>query len=414
MADRVSRRTAILALLLSMVMLLAGACTAGPENGPDSLLAGFVRRCGVQFCLDGQPFYFGGSNTYDMFTFGAWSDDVEERSIDKAAIDTHFARLRSDNVAVLRLWMFSHESWHGFEPAKGVYNETQFKLFDYIVASAGRHGIRLLPVLENYWEEYGGIDQRLRWEGLPGGPEGRSAFFDPNRCPGCFAQYKAYARFALDRVNTFTGIAYRDDPTIFAWELMNEPRYRYEPAPDDAESRTMLRAWVDEMAGYLKSLDHNHMVGVGVEGLESGHDFACAEHNPFVSVHRSPYIDYASAHVYPTDKGLTMTLEDAKAFFRKMVDASRKAIGKPFYLTEFNVSESDRQRWWTEIFGELERGDANGIGFWWYQNRNLDAGVGVEAGAPELAVFRDLASRQAAKHALSAPPQPTMPLQGCG
>lgn len=36
--------------------------------------------------------------------------------------------------------------------------------------------------------------------------------------------YKSYVHHVLGRNNTLTGIRYKDEPTFFAFELMNEPR----------------------------------------------------------------------------------------------------------------------------------------------------------------------------------------------
>lgn len=36
--------------------------------------------------------------------------------------------------------------------------------------------------------------------------------------------YKTYVRYIVQRRNSRTGQLYRDDPTILAWDLINEPR----------------------------------------------------------------------------------------------------------------------------------------------------------------------------------------------
>ncbi len=370
---------------------------------------GFAYRCGIHFCLDGNRFYFAGANTYDLFTYGDGSststpEAIETRFMDKARIDAHFARLQGDNVSVLRLWMFSHETWHGFETAKGVYSEPQFMLFDYIIESAKAHNVRLIPVFENYWEAYGGIDTRLQWEGLSGGQANRWKFFNRSQCPGCFTQYKNYVSYVLNRVNHYSGIAYKNEPTIFAWELMNEPRYQ-DATPNENSTGTTLRAWVDEMGAFIKSIDPNHMLGTGLEGHETRYGFGGNEGNPFIYIHQSPAIDFTSAHPYPTEPWANLTINQMRVLLRAWISDSHTIVGKPFYMGEFNTHTGSRTEWWSAIFSEMEASDGDGSGFWWYDDRipTYDSKFGVNQGAPELAVFRQHALRMQAKNLPDGP-----------
>ena len=163
----VAAMTATIALAAAVVTFLVTP-SAQAADSRDS----FITRCGIRFCLDGKAYYFAGTNTYDMFTFGVdWLPG--EQYMDKAKIDTHMARLQTDGVTVLRLWMFSHEDWHGFEAAKGVYNEQEFALFDYIIKSARDHFIRLDPRLR---ELLGGLRRHRQAAGL-----GRAGRREANR-----------------------------------------------------------------------------------------------------------------------------------------------------------------------------------------------------------------------------------------
>ncbi|GGM48375.1 cellulose binding domain-containing protein [Dactylosporangium sucinum] len=383
-------------VLVAVVMAAVGAVVVLAGTNPAGAATAFVQRCGIRFCLNGKAFYFAGTNTYDVFTYGAGSGDTETQYMDKAKIDAHMANLAADNVTVLRLWMFSHESWHGFETAKGVYNEQEFAQFDYVIESARAHNIRLIPVFENYWEAYGGIDTRLQWEGLSGGQPGRGQFFNKLKCPGCFTSYKNYVSYALNRTNHYSGVKYKDDPTIMAWELMNEPRYENQ-TPNENTSGTTLRAWVDEMGAFVKGIDPNHLLGTGLEGHESRYGFGGDEGNPFVYIHQSPYIDFTSAHPYPTESWANLGIEQTKALIRAWINDSHNVVGKPFFMGEFNVHNVDRSAWFSALFADFEAAGGDGSAFWWYSATNVDGKFGVMKGAPELAAFRTHSANMIAK-----------------
>ncbi|GAA3796807.1 hypothetical protein GCM10022226_15240 [Sphaerisporangium flaviroseum] len=407
------RRTRLVYPLLSLVLVLAAGAVALVLPSANAAISGFVQRCGVHFCVSGKTYYFAGANTYDVFTYGGSYGDTETQYMDKARIDAHMAELQADKVSVLRLWMFSHESWHGFETAKGVYNDQQFALFDYVIESAKAHDIRLIPVFENYWEAYGGIDTRLAWEGLNGGHPGRAVFFDKARCPGCFTQYKNYVNHALNRTNHYSGLKYKDEPGIFAWELMNEPRYQ-DVSADENRSGATLRKWVDEMASYVKSIDANHMVGAGLEGHESRYGFGGDEGNPFVYIHQSPFIDFTSAHPYPNASWANLTLDQTRTLIGRWISDSHDVVGKPFFMGEFNTEgNADRVTWWTSLFADFEARGGDGSAFWWYPDKNAGGDPhSVKSGDPALAVFRAHSTRMAAKSGTgptsSPSPSPTL------
>ncbi|KAJ3046444.1 hypothetical protein HK097_000854 [Rhizophlyctis rosea] len=378
--------------LAATALAAATAVLAQTSTVPE----GFVTRCGTKFCLDGKPWSFAGANTYDVFTYGSGSGATETQFMDKTKIDRHFDNLKRNGVMVLRTWMFSHETWHGFEITKGVYNEDQFALFDYVIEAARRTGIKLIPVFENYWEAYGGIDTRLEWEGLTGGHPGRAQFFDKTKCPGCFESYKNYVKYALNRVNHYSNIAYKDDPAIMAWELMNEPRYQDVSAQEN-KSGTTLRKWVDEMGAFIKSIDSNHLLGTGLEAHESALGFGGDEGNPFVYIHQSPYIDMTSAHPY-TDEPWAgpMTLAQTLTFISKVIDLSHNTVKKPFFMGEFNFHSAGtdgaynatlRAEWWSAVYDLLEQEEVAGSAFWWFSYANTDPTFGVANGDPILKVF---------------------------
>ncbi len=349
--------------------------------------SGFVYAEGDKFMLDGKPFYFSGANVYDFFTYGSSSGDIETQFMDKDRIDTHMRRLYVNGVRVVRLWGFSHEDWHGFEPQKGVYSEGQFSLFDYVVKSAEANGIKLIVALENYWNDYGGIKDRLKWEGIDvagGGSHDQGQFFTNE---DAIQGYKDYVKYFITRVNHYDGVEYRNDPTILAWELMNEPRYQ--GFGDDLSSDT-LRAWVDDMGEFIKGIDTNHLLGTGLEAHGLKYGFGGDEGNDFIKIHESPYVDFTSAHPYIRESWADFTLEETMALICQWADESHKILEKPLYIGEFNVEIQERFEWWEEIYGFIEEKKIGASAFWWFpDNETPRDKFAVLEGDTEVAIYKE-------------------------
>ena len=128
------------------------------------------------------------------------------------------------------------------------------------------------------------------------------------------------------RRNTVTGKLYRDDATIFGYELMNE-------AQSVSLRWAERRAWIVEMSAYLKSLDADHLIASGEWGYRTA-----AERREWLADHSLPHIDYCDVHNYPRDdhNSFVESPNNLGEFIRDRV-AAAYSIRKPLVFGEFGM-----------------------------------------------------------------------------
>jgi mannan endo-1,4-beta-mannosidase len=333
---------AIVALAL-VILSCSGAALAEAAN------SGFVTAQGGELRLNGQRFRFASTNSYYMVDAG--SDNSPAHTDDTMALAT------SLGFTVLRTWGFLDGPRAGaaLQPQAGVYNETAFRALDYVLHKADLAGIRLLVALVNYWSDYGGMPQYVQWC-APG--QSIDAFYTNASCKQL---YKNYVSHILNRVNTYNGRAYKNDPTILGWELANEPR-------SSDRTGSIVSQWTAEMAAYVKAIDGNHLVGLGEEGFDtssSGYSpvsaynyqgwlFDGSQGTSFRANTAVADIDFASIHVYPDAWNLP-----AAAGSTWIVDHIRIArqLGKPLIVGEFGYQGAPWSVYspWMQAF-EAEKG----------------------------------------------------------
>jgi len=273
----------------------------------------------------------------------------------------------------------------------GEYNEDMLQGLDFVIREAGKRQMKLVVFLNNYWDWSGGIPQYLSWathqpaRGLADLPwqewnRLQSTFYTNQAAQDFFRQYVA---MILDRTNTLTRRKYRDDPTIMAWELANEPRPGERAEDNPAVLAAFLR-WVDSTSAYLHSLDSQHLVTTGSEGTQGG----LYTDDNFRQVHAVKTIDYAVFHLWPNNwrwfdrnrvqETIAGTLANAREYILRHL-AVADALNKPVVMEEFGLDRDggvttdcgvgSRDRFYREVFRLIENsiatgGSAAGSNFW--------------------------------------------------
>lgn len=330
----------------------------------------YVRVHGGRFVISGKPFRFVGANVAIMY-----------RDEDREKMPETLRQAAEAGIKVIRVWAYGEggpkdigpvgqdfADWprhHPFRWAPDQWNEEAFVHLDRVLAEAARNNLRVQLCLTNWWRDTGGITQYLRWAGIDDAADESMPFgINPHRAmlfyshPETRRLYREHIEKIILRRNTITGYLYRDDPTIFGWELMNE-------AQAVTGRWSERRAWIADMSAYIKELDPNHLVTPGAWGYRSA-----AERLEWLMDHRLPNIDYIDVHNYPKDDRDSFV--DSPTAMREFVEnrvAAAYSLKKPLVLGEFGINKDgyngfSQAEWYRGFFEANLNAGAAGAMFW--------------------------------------------------
>jgi len=381
------------------------------QNNPDH---GFVKVKGLEFELDGKPFRYVGWNTNtnppaknfnnnDDQSILYIGDEANIVLIPKGSawtsenwVDRQFVEGKKRGYTVMRTFNF-YQNTSGDGTPGTMLNANSAKQLDYLLVSAKKNGVMLMPTLTYYWSSpQAAINQAYRVTGRStagltvnkdtGVPTPNSApYLEFFTDPKAIELYKLYIKEFAERTNPLNGIQYRDDPAIFAWDIANEPRMGYtedngihrgartenvnDPGYDPLHlwqsdyggaegGGAKLYHWIKEMSDQFYESDKKHMISVGTEGQTytapgTNITFAGLTQQGFggdpLGTSNALHIDFLTIHPYLSDPWSSqgfeahpasggMSTEEAKIWL-KAITARAVELGKPLVMAEYGVAK---------------------------------------------------------------------------
>ncbi|MEO7313358.1 MAG: hypothetical protein ABIX01_23445 [Chitinophagaceae bacterium] len=345
----------------------------------------FVKVNNTRFEINDKPYYFVGSN----FWYGAYLG-ANARYGNRDRLLRELDRLAKLGVKNLRIAAASEASDFSlplsppFQYKNGAYNDTLFEGLDFLLFEMGKRKMKAVLFLNNYWDWTGGMSQYVSWaenskivdptsNPALGWPDyiGYSARFYQNE--KAQDRYRRYIKTIINRKNIFSGVQYKDDPAIMAWQLANEPRPN--PVGEINQRIAEYCNWIDQTAGFIKKFDKKHLVSIGSEGkMGSLNKLEYA-----YQANESRNIDYVTFHLWPKNWGwynpahsdsLQRSLENATSYIDEHVSMAAK-LNKPAVVEEFglnrdfinykpNTAVTSRDTFYKLVFELVKKSKQNG------------------------------------------------------
>ncbi|VVA31872.1 PREDICTED: mannan endo-1 [Prunus dulcis] len=378
----------VLSTLLVLIVIQHGDCKGEANHASNG--GAFARTEGTRFVMNGRPFYINGFNAY-------WMMYMASDPSSRAKVTSAFQQASRYGMKVARTWAFNdgRGTDRPLQPSPGSYNEDTFKGLDFVISEAKKFGVYVILSFVNNFSDFGGRKQYVQWARDRGQHISSDDDFYSNSVIKGY--YKYHIKTVLTRINSITRVAYKDDPTIFAWELINEPRCQSDV------SGALLQQWVTEMAAHVKSIDSEHLLEIGLEGFYGETTPDKKQYNPgnlefgsdFIATNLLPQIDFATIHIY-ADQWLSGESEEAQAGFvdrwvQAHIQDCNTVVKKPLLVAEFGKSYKlpgyvlqKRDAYFGKIYSDIYSSASRGgscVGglFWQLMAPNMDTfGDGYE------------------------------------
>lgn len=311
----------------------------------------FVRVRGNQFEVHGKRYCFLGTNLWYGCNLGALAEGGNRERLIRELDFLKSMGIKNLRVLGASEGITQHNTvYPPLQPEKEKYDEKMLEGLDFLLAEMKKREMFAVIFLNNYWVWSGGMAQYVSW-------------FENNPVPNPFLRqyswpefmafsaqfyahqkaneaYRKYIKMLINRMNQYTGITYRDDPTIMSWQLANEPR----PAPGNPgdEHFKIFIKWVEETANYIRSLDPNHLISTGNEGLMG----CLGSKEMYLASHQLKNIDYMTVHLwilnwrwfdpFKPEETYPEAEERAVHYLNEHIQFA-DSLGKPLVLEEFGI-----------------------------------------------------------------------------